>query len=107
MDFEEITELLKENLILEKRSYKHRPGYEGNEKGSYIEKGKTYCGRTWSCKNSGVFGFNKKNLLARKCGRGCRGAFGVACCFLQQAMEREDAEPRNTRFLLCKKPPES
>lgn len=42
MDFEEITELLKENLILEKRSYKHRPGYEGNEKGSYIEKGKTY-----------------------------------------------------------------
>lgn len=30
------------NLILEKRDYKHRPGYKGNEKGSYIRKGKTY-----------------------------------------------------------------
>jgi len=51
-------------------------------------------------------GFNKKNLLAKKRGRGCRGAFGVGCCW-RQAMEREDAEPRNTRFLLCKKPPKS
>lgn len=41
MDFGQITDLLEE-LILEKRSYKHRPGYEGNKKGSYIEKGKTY-----------------------------------------------------------------
>ena len=42
MDFNKITDLLEESLILEKRSYKHRPGYEGNQKGSYIEKGKTY-----------------------------------------------------------------
>lgn len=36
MDFKEV------ELILEKREYKHRPGYNGNKKGSYIEKGKTY-----------------------------------------------------------------
>lgn len=41
MDFNEV-ESITENIILEKRSYKHRPGYKGNEKGSYIEKGKTY-----------------------------------------------------------------
>lgn len=35
MKFEEV------RLILEKRSYKHREGYTGNKKGSYIEKGKT------------------------------------------------------------------
>ena len=31
-----------EEIILEKREYKHRPDYKGNVKGSYIEKGKTY-----------------------------------------------------------------
>ena len=36
MKFEEI------GLLLEKRSYKHREDYHGNEKGSYINKGKTY-----------------------------------------------------------------
>lgn len=41
MDFSEV-EQITESIILEKRSYKHRPGYKGNEKGSYIEKGKTY-----------------------------------------------------------------
>lgn len=41
MKFEEVTNLVEE-LILEKRSYKHRPDYEGNKKGSYIDKGKTY-----------------------------------------------------------------
>lgn len=42
MNFEEALILSENNIILEKRSYKHRPGYKGNEKGSYIEKGKTY-----------------------------------------------------------------
>lgn len=41
MDFGKIVEIT-ENIILEKRSYKHRQGYTGNEKGSYINKGKTY-----------------------------------------------------------------
>lgn len=41
MDFREVEEIT-ESIILEKRSYKHRPGYKGNEKGSYIEQGKTY-----------------------------------------------------------------
>ena len=35
MKFEDI------KLILEKREYKHREDYNGNKKGSYIEKGKT------------------------------------------------------------------
>lgn len=41
MDFSKVVEIT-EQVILEKRSYKHRPGYSGNEKGSYINKGKTY-----------------------------------------------------------------
>lgn len=41
MNFEEVVKL-SENVILEKRGYKHREGYKGNEKGSYIKKGKTY-----------------------------------------------------------------
>ena len=41
MKFDEVTDLVEE-IILEKRAYKHRPDYEGNKKGSYIEKGKTY-----------------------------------------------------------------
>lgn len=41
MNFSEAVKI-SENLILEKRGYKHREGYKGNEKGSYIKKGKTY-----------------------------------------------------------------
>lgn len=41
MNFEKVVEIT-ESIILEKRSYKHRQGYKGNEKGSYINKGKTY-----------------------------------------------------------------
>jgi hypothetical protein len=41
MEFNKVVEIT-ESLILEKRSYKHRQGYKGNEKGSYIDKGKTY-----------------------------------------------------------------
>ena len=36
MKFEDI------GLLLEKRSYTHKPDYKGNKRGSYIEKGKTY-----------------------------------------------------------------
>lgn len=38
MNFKELTFLLEDS---EKRKYEHRKGYEGNEKGSYINKGKT------------------------------------------------------------------
>ena len=41
MKFDEAVRIAEE-IILEKREYKHRPDYKGNEKGSYIEKGKTY-----------------------------------------------------------------
>ena len=41
MEFNKVVEIT-ESLILEKRSYKHRQGYNGNKKGSYIDKGKTY-----------------------------------------------------------------
>lgn len=41
MNFDKVVEIT-ESVILEKRSYKHRQGYKGNEKGSYINKGKTY-----------------------------------------------------------------
>lgn len=40
MNFERAIEIA-ESLILEKRSYKHRPGYTKNKKGSYIDAGKT------------------------------------------------------------------
>lgn len=36
MKFEDIT------MLLERKQYTHRQGYTGNEKGSYIKKGKTY-----------------------------------------------------------------
>lgn len=41
MEFNKVVEIT-ESIILEKRAYKHRQGYNGNEKGSYINKGKTY-----------------------------------------------------------------
>lgn len=42
MKLNNIFDLIDEEIILEKRKYEHRKGYEGNKKGSYIEKGKTY-----------------------------------------------------------------
>lgn len=51
MEFNEI-ENLTEELILEKRAYKHREGYKGNIKGSYIDKGKT----KWDYSNGQLVG---------------------------------------------------
>ena len=42
MNFNDVKVLSEENgILLEKRKYEHRKGYKGNEKGSYINKGKT------------------------------------------------------------------
>lgn len=41
MKFEEAAKITEE-ILTEKREYKHHPDYKGNIKGSYINKGKTY-----------------------------------------------------------------
>lgn len=47
-----LKEILEEELILEKRAYKHRLGYKGNIKGSYIDQGKT----KWDYSNGQLVG---------------------------------------------------